>query len=46
MLYTAEATATGGRNGHMKSNNGVLYDGAKTLQKLTTTAVSLVSRLL
>jgi len=23
-LYTAEATATGGRNGHVKSNNGVL----------------------
>ncbi|MCC8409131.1 organic hydroperoxide resistance protein [Mucilaginibacter sp. UR6-1] len=24
VLYTAEATATGGRNGHVKSNNGVL----------------------
>lgn len=23
-LYTAEATATGGRNGHVKSSNGVL----------------------
>lgn len=23
-LYTAEATATGGRNGHVKSDNGVL----------------------
>jgi organic hydroperoxide reductase OsmC/OhrA len=23
-LYTAEATATGGRNGHVKSNNNVL----------------------
>jgi Ohr subfamily peroxiredoxin len=24
ILYTAEATATGGRNGHVKTNNGVL----------------------
>jgi osmotically inducible protein OsmC len=24
ILYTAEATAKGGRNGHVKSNNGVL----------------------
>jgi Ohr subfamily peroxiredoxin len=24
VLYTAEATATGGRNGHVKSDNGVL----------------------
>ncbi|MBC7418662.1 MAG: organic hydroperoxide resistance protein [Pedobacter sp.] len=24
VIYTAEATATGGRNGHVKSNNGVL----------------------
>ncbi len=23
-MYTAEATATGGRNGHVKSNNGIL----------------------
>jgi Ohr subfamily peroxiredoxin len=23
-LYTAEATATGGRNGHVKTNNGIL----------------------
>ena len=24
VLYTAEATATGGRNGHIKSDNGIL----------------------
>ena len=24
VLYTAEATATGGRNGHVKSDNGIL----------------------
>ncbi|NHN26225.1 organic hydroperoxide resistance protein [Flavobacterium jejuense] len=24
IMYTAEATATGGRNGHVKSNNGIL----------------------
>lgn len=23
-MYTAEATATGGRNGHVKSNNGII----------------------
>jgi organic hydroperoxide reductase OsmC/OhrA len=24
-LYTAKATATGGRNGHVKGNNNVMY---------------------
>ena len=34
ILYTAEATATGGRNGHIKSNNGILDVGVRTPKAL------------
>lgn len=34
ILYTAEATATGGRNGHIKSNNGILDVDVRTPKAL------------
>lgn len=34
ILYTAEATATGGRNGHIKSNNGILDVDVRTPRAL------------
>ncbi|MGI4803420.1 MAG: organic hydroperoxide resistance protein [Janthinobacterium lividum] len=33
-MYTAKATATGGRNGHVKSDNGVLDIEVRTPQSL------------